>query len=251
MYNPSNWLGNIVEWNTVEVNRIVVSVSLAVRSWGTVGFNYFVVPLVAGWPWQAVEFPTAAYSSPVGWERTGKVKAGKLLGWDKDSLVGEAKLRMPTKRNKEWIHYFPLAGRCSSVGKTELIMHNDGLGRQKPMFGMSLPSSFSPSALIAEHDAIWYGVPLWPVWVSSPGCVLFHSSCSPSSWLGGQREKLKCPWLSVSTALQQLKYQCAVNTVLVTSPKHRAIEVAMNKINSSTVKNQCSSKSKGSISMLK
>lgn len=60
----------------------------------------------------------------------------------------------------------------------------------------------------------------------SAGLAVSSSSswCSPSSLLAGQCEKLKCPWLSVSTVLQQHKYQFSVNTVLVTNPKHNTIQ---------------------------
>ena len=33
--------------------------------------------------------------------------------------------------------------------------------------------------------------------------------------LAGQSEKLKSPWLGVSTALQQLKHQCVINVILI------------------------------------
>ena len=52
------------------------------------------------------------------------------------------------------------------------------------------PPATSPS-VYTEHDVIWYGTSLWPVWVSCPSCV---SSQVPMH-LAGQHEKLKSPWL--------------------------------------------------------
>ena len=47
-----------------------------------------------------------------------------------------------------------------------------------------LPAS-SPS-LYSGHDVIWYGIALWPVWVSCPGCVPSQLlvPLQPSCWLG-------------------------------------------------------------------
>jgi len=41
-----------------------------------------------------------------------------------------------------------------------------------------------PSAFIAEHDAIWYGISLWSVGVSCLGYVLSASCTSPAYLLG-------------------------------------------------------------------
>lgn len=42
------------------------------------------------------------------------------------------------------------------------------------------------SNLIAQHDAIWYGMSLWPVWASCPGSAPFHNLClSQHPWWQG------------------------------------------------------------------
>jgi len=45
--------------------------------------------------------------------------------------------------------------------------------------------------------------------------------------LAGQSEKLKSPWLGVSTALQQLKHQRVINTLLILNPKHSTLPATM------------------------
>ena len=54
------------------------------------------------------------------------------------------------------------------------------------------PRPASPS-LCTEHDVTWYGMSLWPVWVSCPGCapsqLLVHLQPSQSAEHG----KLKSP----------------------------------------------------------
>ena len=49
-------------------------------------------------------------------------------------------------------------------------------------------ASFPPS-LYTEHDIIWYGISLWPVGVSCPGCVLSQLLVppQPSRWQGSMQ----------------------------------------------------------------
>ena len=46
-----------------------------------------------------------------------------------------------------------------------------------------------PPSLYAEHDVLWCGISLWPVWVSCPGCapsqLLVHPQ--PPHWQGSVR----------------------------------------------------------------
>ena len=44
-----------------------------------------------------------------------------------------------------------------------------------PSLWPSLPS-------LVQSDAIWYGISLWPVWISSPGFVPSHASPQPPCW---------------------------------------------------------------------
>ena len=54
------------------------------------------------------------------------------------------------------------------------------------------PASFPPS-LYTKHDVIWYGIPLWIVWVSCPGCVPSQLLVHSQPLLAGQDEKLRSP----------------------------------------------------------
>ena len=95
-----------------------------------------------------------------------------------------------------------------------------------------LPPASSPPSLYTEHDVIWYGIFLWPVWVTvlavSPPSFL----CPPAYSLVGWGEKLKSPWLSVNTAQQQLKHQCVINIILILNPNHITVPATRKKINS-------------------
>ena len=75
-------------------------------------------------------------------------------------------------------------------------MHNaiahHPLTNAQPVPEQRLPASFSP-ILYTEHDVIWYGISLWPVWVSCPGCVPSQRLVPPAYSLAGQYEKLKSP----------------------------------------------------------
>lgn len=87
----------------------------------------------------------------------------------------------PTKQNKEFIHYFTSAGRCSVTSRKEgLIVHNGFLGRKIPSLWTSLPFSFVTPAFIADHDIIWYGISFWSIWVTCPCCVPPNCWCTLS-----------------------------------------------------------------------
>lgn len=61
---------------------------------------------------------------------------------------------------------------------------------------------------------------------------------TPACPLAGQCEKLKSPWLSVSTALQQLQHRCVLSIILTLNPKHVNIPDARKKINSVPAKHR-------------
>ena len=48
------------------------------------------------------------------------------------------------------------------------------------------PCPQPPPSLYTGCDVPWYGIPLWPVWVSCPGCVLGQLlvPLQLSRWLG-------------------------------------------------------------------
>lgn len=71
---------------------------------------------------------------------------------------------------------------------------------------MSLPSFFFPLAFLAECVAPLGGcIPLASVGQLSWFCPHPAPCAPPASSLLGQHEKLKSPWLSISTALKQCK----------------------------------------------
>lgn len=53
-------------------------------------------------------------------KRARKAKVTKLVGLNKDSLLGETKIHMQAK---EKIHYFPSAARCSAISKEAGLHH--------------------------------------------------------------------------------------------------------------------------------
>jgi len=76
------------------------------------------------------------------------------------------------------------------------------------------------------HLSSWLQAASWLCPLPAP------CACTPSSSLAGQHEKLNSPWLSVSTAEQQLKHQCVITTVFSTNPKHGSIWASAKKSNS-------------------
>lgn len=50
------------------------------------------------------------------------------------------------------------------------VYHNEWLhGKTNTVSSTVSLSSFFTPVFIAEHDAIWHGTSLWPVWVRCPG----------------------------------------------------------------------------------
>lgn len=76
---------------------------------------------------------------------------------------------MQAKQKKEFICWFPPAGRYSAISNPNSNWNKVSWeGRQTPSLKeFPLSSSFT-SAFIAEHDVVWYGISLWSVWVSCP-----------------------------------------------------------------------------------
>ena len=72
---------------------------------------------------------------------------------------------------------------------TKQVMHS-AIAQHSPNDAQPVPqqwllASFPPSLYIG-HDVTWYGIILWPVWVSCPGCVPSQLlvPLQPSCWLG-------------------------------------------------------------------
>lgn len=111
-------------------------------------------------------------------EKIVNVKVRKLVGWGKNSLLCKEK-SAHTSKSKHGIHsLLSQAGKYSTISrKARLIKPSGFSGRQKSSlktFSVLLYPSF-----IAEHDAIWYGMSLWPVWVSCPFLCLLPATCAP------------------------------------------------------------------------
>jgi len=108
---------------------------------------------------------------------------------------------MQAKRNKEFIHYFPSAGRCSDISSKAGLQHTERLLGKTDTNTLKIPSF--PQLYIAEHDVMWHGISLWSIGVSCPSRVpsqlLGHPQ--PAPWWGGVRGR-ECAELCISTAQQ-------------------------------------------------
>lgn len=101
----------------------------------------------------------------------------------------------------------------------------------------SPPSSFHHilllSVFIAENNMniIWYGISLLPVWVNSSDYVLtyFLAHLNLFAWEGKWEEKK--PWFCTSSVQQQLKGLCAINIILIVTPRHCIKWAAVRKFN--------------------
>lgn len=63
--------------------------------------------------------PPSVLLTPPQWdgpEWDGQIEE-KLVAWDNDSLMSEAKWHAQAKWQKEFIHHFPTAGRCFALSK--------------------------------------------------------------------------------------------------------------------------------------
>ena len=73
---------------------------------------------------------------------------------------------------------------------TKQVMHN-AIAHHSPtdaqlVLEQQSPPRPTPPSLYTGHDVTWYGIFLWPVWVSCAGCVPFQLlvPLQPSCWLG-------------------------------------------------------------------
>ena len=113
----------------------------------------------------------------------------------------------------------------------QLLTTHWPMSSQSPSSRPPHPSQLPPVLLFSMTS---YGLE-YP-WASlgqlSQLCPLPASCAPPASLLAGQYEKLKSPWLRISTAQQQLKHQCVINVILILNPKRNTIPATRNKINS-------------------
>lgn len=91
-------------------------------------------------------------------------------------------------------------------------------------------ASFSPN-LHAHHDAICHGISVRPVGVSCPA-VSPPIFCPEVIFLAGQHVKLKYPWISASTAQQQLNHWRVTKVILTLNPEHSPVPANKRKTNS-------------------
>ena len=126
-------------------------------------------------------------------ERIRRIKVRKLMGCDKDSLIGKAKATHSSKA-KQGIHLPLPIGRqvFSHLQESRAPSRVNGyLGRQNTMIPNVSSFLLLPPALHAEHDVIWSGISLWSAGDSCPGCVasqlLVHPQ--PPHWWGGVRSR--------------------------------------------------------------
>lgn len=99
---------------------------------------------------------------------------------------------------------------------------------------VSTPTS-RPPANFFNHDML-LDIPLAILDQLSWFCLI-PASCVPlTSSLERQCEKLKSPWLRVSTVQQQLKHWCVIFFILIINPKQNIILATRKKIKSTPVK---------------
>jgi len=96
-----------------------------------------------------------------------------------DSLISEGKGGKKKPNAKAITHHLPQADRCPANLFTMAALEDTS---------PSLPP-FPPS-FTAEHDVVWYGTPLYPVWVNCPGCLSSHSFAY-LHWAGRERQNGK------------------------------------------------------------
>ena len=93
------------------------------------------------------------------------------------------------------------------------------------------------SFIVFSHDVIWYGISLWPVWVSCPRSAPLHLLVPhhpppppPTHTLCWQDSTRRWNILH-STVQKQLKHWCVINTVFLPKAKCSIISDTKKKIN--------------------
>lgn len=143
-------------------------------------------------------------------ERTGRMKARKLVGGDTDSLIGGG-------------------GEKKAVQRKSLTSSHRETSAQ-PVSEQWPP--WKPNLLFFLLHPCFY---CW-AWRSMVRTILLTnlgqlpwlpplpSSCpSPAYWQRGHGEKQRRSWRCGCSAEQQPKYWCVVSFVLVTSPRHSSV----------------------------
>lgn len=97
---------------------------------------------------------------------------------------------------------------------------------------LPLPQSLFLMIELIEHDFLGYGINILAHLGHLSQLCFFPVSFPPSARLvdGSEWETERSPWCLVSTV--QSKHQCAINTVLITHPKHSTPRAAVKTVNS-------------------
>lgn len=165
----------------------------------------------------------------------GRIKVRTLVSWDKTSLTVKAKAARLRRQDKEFIHCFPLAVRCSATSRNAgyITMCNSYLGKQLSLLWMSDDSSsfFALPAVIVDLNAMTWNdmdIPLAICDCLSSLCPLPISYAPPAYSLVRWDGKKKRPCCCVNTTQQQVKHKCV--TFLVTNPKNSTTQDTIKKI---------------------
>lgn len=117
---------------------------------------------------------------------------------------GKQKLCTQAKQNKEFIHYFPWAGRFSAIPRKEGLHHilavtgKNELPQQTPFLVLPLHL-----VLYFEHDTIRSGISLFSAGDQHSRLCPLQGPCAPPALsLVGWDEEQKRAWLCVRAAQQ-------------------------------------------------
>lgn len=130
------------------------------------------------------------------------------MGWDKNSIANKAKAVCASRAKPGIQLYFSIGRQMLSLTQENRIHRAVFFWNDKCWHSKCSPSSFFAPAFIVEHNAIWYGTSLWPVWVSCPVCVPSRLLVVFIPLLAGQHKQQKSPW--ISTALLSNNYNISV-----------------------------------------
>lgn len=113
------------------------------------------VSIVLAGPQTAAVLPPSLTCSPY----MRRIKSKSQNWWvEIKTLIGEAKLCIQAKQMRELNHCFPLAGRYPATSMaSEYVMVT---WETNPITANIPHSSFFPSAIIAEHNTIYYEISL-------------------------------------------------------------------------------------------
>ena len=166
--------------------------------------------------------------------RVGRAKARKLMGWDKDSLIGKAKAKHASKANQGIHSLLPISRQVFSHLQQSRAPSRIMVTREAKRHHSECPppSSFIPqlyalstTSYSTEHPFGQLGSAVLAV--PPPSC-----SCTPSLLAGGVGWEQERPWLCASTAQRWLKHPGVINAVSSSNPKQSPTLATRKKINS-------------------